>query len=73
MQTMIVTYLALLRALGRRGPALEALGAPNFSLFMAGFTAPPLRSLDVDAWERFLDVNLKGPIYCLAPVGEDEL
>lgn len=46
--------------------AIESFGAPDFLLFMAGFTAPPLTSLDVDAWERSLDVNLKGLIYCLA-------
>jgi NAD(P)-dependent dehydrogenase (short-subunit alcohol dehydrogenase family) len=45
---------------------IEAFGAPDFLLFMACSTAPPLRSLDVDAWERSLDVNLKGLIYCLA-------
>ena len=46
--------------------AVEAFGAPDLLLFMAHSIAPPLRSLDVDAWERSLDVNLKGLIYCLA-------
>jgi NADP-dependent 3-hydroxy acid dehydrogenase YdfG len=33
---------------------------------MACATAPPFASLDIDAWERSLDVNVRGFIYCLA-------
>jgi NAD(P)-dependent dehydrogenase (short-subunit alcohol dehydrogenase family) len=46
--------------------AVEAFGGLDFLLFMARAPAPPLASLDVDAWERSVDVNLKGFIYCLA-------
>jgi NAD(P)-dependent dehydrogenase (short-subunit alcohol dehydrogenase family) len=33
---------------------------------MACATAPPFASLDIDAWERSLDVNVRGFLYCLA-------
>jgi NADP-dependent 3-hydroxy acid dehydrogenase YdfG len=46
--------------------AVDAFGGLDFLLFMARASAPPLASLDVDAWERSVDVNLKGFIYCLA-------
>ena len=35
---------------------------------MACATAPPFASLDIDAWERSLDVNVRGFLYCLAAV-----
>jgi NAD(P)-dependent dehydrogenase (short-subunit alcohol dehydrogenase family) len=46
--------------------AVEAFGGLDALLFMACASAPPLRSLDVGAWERSLDVNVRGFIYCLA-------
>ena len=46
--------------------AVETFGGLDALLFMAAATAPPLGSLDVDAWERSLDVNVRGFIYCLA-------
>jgi NAD(P)-dependent dehydrogenase (short-subunit alcohol dehydrogenase family) len=46
--------------------AVETFGGLDALLFMASASAPPLRSLDVDAWERSLDVNVRGFIYCLA-------
>ena len=46
--------------------AVEAFGGLDALLFMACATAPPLASLDIDAWERSLDVNVRGFIYCLA-------
>ncbi|QIN83047.1 SDR family NAD(P)-dependent oxidoreductase [Rubrobacter tropicus] len=46
--------------------AVEAFGGLDALLFMASAAAPPFSSLDVDAWERSLDVNLRGFIYCLA-------
>src|SRR5215212_176507 len=46
--------------------AVEAFGGLDALLFMVCATAPPLESLDVDAWERSLDVNLRGFIYCLS-------
>jgi NADP-dependent 3-hydroxy acid dehydrogenase YdfG len=46
--------------------AVEAFGGLDALLFMASATAPPLGSLDIDAWERSLDVNVRGFIYCLA-------
>jgi NAD(P)-dependent dehydrogenase (short-subunit alcohol dehydrogenase family) len=45
---------------------VEAFGGLDALLFMACATAPPLESLDLDAWERSLDVNVRGFIYCLA-------
>jgi NAD(P)-dependent dehydrogenase (short-subunit alcohol dehydrogenase family) len=51
----------------RHHPAhlVEAFGGLDAMLFMACATAPPLTSLDIDAWERSLDVNVRGFIYCL--------
>jgi NAD(P)-dependent dehydrogenase (short-subunit alcohol dehydrogenase family) len=46
--------------------AVEAFGGLDALLFMACASAPPLESLDIDAWERSLDVNVRGFIYCLA-------
>ena len=46
--------------------AVETFGGLDILLFMASSAAPPLGSLDIDAWERSLDVNVKGFIYCLA-------
>jgi NAD(P)-dependent dehydrogenase (short-subunit alcohol dehydrogenase family) len=46
--------------------AVETFGGLDALLFMASASAPPLRSLDIDAWERSLDVNARGFIYCLA-------
>src|SRR5688500_864080 len=46
--------------------AVEAFGRLDALLFMACASAPPFASLDVDAWERSLGVNVRGFIYCLA-------
>lgn len=46
--------------------ALEEYGSLDILLFMARASAPPLDSLDLDAWERSIDVNVKGFLYCLA-------
>lgn len=46
--------------------ALEEYGGLDILLFMARASAPPLDSLDLDAWERSIDVNIKGFTYCLA-------
>ena len=46
--------------------AVEAFGGLDALLFMACASAPPFGSLDVDAWERSLDVNVRGFIYCPA-------
>lgn len=46
--------------------ALKEYGSLDILLFMARATAPPLGSPDLDAWERSIDVNLKGFMYCLA-------
>ena len=46
--------------------AVETFGGLDVLLFMASAPAPPLGSLDLDAWERSLDVNVRGFIYCLA-------
>lgn len=46
--------------------ALEEYGGLDILLFMAHASAPPLDSLDLDAWERSIDVNVKGFLYCLA-------
>ena len=35
---------------------------------MARANAPPLKTPDVDAWERSLDVNVRGFVYSLAAV-----
>lgn len=46
--------------------AVETFGRLDALLYMASAGAPPLESLDVDSWERSLDVNLHGFVYCLA-------
>ena len=46
--------------------AVETFGGLDTLLFMASAAAPSLGSLDVAAWERSLDVNIRGFIYCLA-------
>jgi NAD(P)-dependent dehydrogenase (short-subunit alcohol dehydrogenase family) len=46
--------------------AVEAFGGLDALLFMACATAPPFETLDIDSWERSLDVNVRGFIYCLA-------
>lgn len=48
------------------GAAVEAFGGLDVLLYMAGASAPPLRSFDVGAWERSVDVNVKGFLYALA-------
>lgn len=48
--------------------AVEAFGGVDVLLYMASAGAPPLGSLDVEAWERSLEVNLRGLVYCLAAV-----
>ena len=55
--------------------ALEEYGGLDILLFMARASAPLLNSLDLEAWERSVDVNVKGFMYCLAAslpaLGED--
>lgn len=46
--------------------ALEEYGSLDILLFMARASGPPLESLDLEAWERSIDVNFKGFMYCLA-------
>lgn len=46
--------------------AVEAFGGLDGLVYLASAGAPPLSSLDVDSWERSLEVNLKGFVYCLA-------
>ncbi len=46
--------------------ALEEYGSLDILLFMARASSPPLNSLDLDSWERSIDVNVKGFLYCLA-------
>ena len=46
--------------------AVEAFGGVDALLYMASACAPPLESFDVEAWERSLEVNLRGFVYCLA-------
>lgn len=46
--------------------ATEAFGGVDILLFMARVSAPPLASPDLVAWERSVDVNIKGFLYCLA-------
>jgi NADP-dependent 3-hydroxy acid dehydrogenase YdfG len=40
--------------------AVEAFGGVDALLYMARANAPPLKILDIDAWERSLDVNVRG-------------
>lgn len=46
--------------------AAEAFGGLDVLAFMARVSAPPLASPDLDVWERSVDVNVKGFLYCLA-------
>lgn len=46
--------------------AAEHFGGLDFLLFMPRASAPPVKSLDLDAWERSVDVNLKGFLYSVA-------
>src|SRR5215204_2887181 len=46
--------------------AVEAFGGLDALLFMACAAAPPFETLDIDAWVRSLDVNVRGFLYCLA-------
>ena len=46
--------------------AAEHFGGLDFLLFMPRASAPPLKDLDLDAWERSVDVNLKGFLYSVA-------
>lgn len=46
--------------------AAEAFAGLDILLFMARTSAPALGSLDVESWERSLDVNVKGFLYCVA-------
>ncbi|MEW6636252.1 MAG: SDR family NAD(P)-dependent oxidoreductase [Actinomycetota bacterium] len=46
--------------------AVEAFGGVDALVFMARASAPPLSSGDLDAFERSVDVNTKGFLYCLA-------
>jgi NADP-dependent 3-hydroxy acid dehydrogenase YdfG len=46
--------------------AVETFGGLDVLLFMACAFAPSLGSLDLDAWERSVDVNFKGFLYTLA-------
>ncbi len=46
--------------------AVEQFGGLDYLLFMAYSGAPPLTSQEVGEWERSVDVNIKGFLYCLA-------
>lgn len=46
--------------------AVEQFGGLDYLLFMAYSGAPPLTSQEVVEWERSVDVNIKGFLYCLA-------
>ena len=46
--------------------AVETFGGLDALLFMASATAPPLGSLDIDAWERSLDVNVRGSAHVIS-------
>ena len=48
------------------GAAAEAFGGLDVLLFMPRSSAPPFGSPDLDAWERSVNVNVKGFLYCLA-------
>lgn len=45
--------------------AVEAYGGPDILVFAARSSGPSLRSLDVDAFERSVEVNVKGFLYAL--------
>lgn len=46
--------------------AVEGFGGLDLLLFMARTSAPALESLDVEAFERSVDVNVRGLIFALA-------
>ncbi len=46
--------------------AASQFGSLDMLLYMAGAGAAPLGSLDIDSWERSVDVNIKGFLYCVA-------
>ncbi|HSK99914.1 MAG TPA: SDR family NAD(P)-dependent oxidoreductase [Rubrobacteraceae bacterium] len=46
--------------------AAESFGGLDVLAFMARVSAPPLARPDLDAWDRSVDVNIKGFLYCLA-------
>jgi NADP-dependent 3-hydroxy acid dehydrogenase YdfG len=46
--------------------AVEAFGGLDVLVYMARASAPPLETLEVEAWERSVDVNLKGFLYTVA-------
>jgi NADP-dependent 3-hydroxy acid dehydrogenase YdfG len=46
--------------------AVEYFGGVDALPYMARANVPPLETLDIDAWERSLDVNVRGFVYCLA-------
>ena len=43
--------------------AVEAFGGLDALLFMAHVSAPPVSDLDPEAWERSVDVNVRGFMY----------
>lgn len=45
---------------------MDQFGSLDVLLFMAYSRAPSLESLDVGAWERSVDVNVKGFVYSVA-------
>jgi NADP-dependent 3-hydroxy acid dehydrogenase YdfG len=45
--------------------AVAEFGGVEILLFMAHASAPPLGSMDLDAWERSVDVNVKGFLYAV--------
>lgn len=45
--------------------AVEAYGGLDYLLFMARASAPPIGSLDLDAFDGSVDVNVKGFLYTL--------
>ena len=46
--------------------AAEQFGGLDALLFMAYSTAPPLGSLEIESWERSVDVNVKSFLYSVA-------
>lgn len=48
--------------------AVETFGGPDILVFAARAFSPPLKSLDVEAFERSVDVNVKGLLYTLTAV-----
>lgn len=46
--------------------AVAEFGGLDALLFMARASAPPLNSMDLDAWEHSADVNIKGFLYSVA-------